>query len=203
MALPDKQIIEALAVTAELTGTQLTPAAARVMAQDLAPYPKNQILGALLKCRRELTGRLTIAAIMQRLADGRPSPEEAWAGLPLNEDVSVSWTVEMQQAWGVAMPLLENRDKVGARLAFVDCYKRLVSEARERGEPVKWQISLGHDPNARQAALDEAVRLGRLSAPVLAASLGYEPEPQTALPPPDVQKLIGQLKAISAEGEKS
>ena len=55
-------LIDALAVTAELTGTDLTKAAVKVMARDLRVYPLGQVLGALTRCRRELKGRLTIAS---------------------------------------------------------------------------------------------------------------------------------------------
>ena len=78
----DNELAEALAVTAELTGTELSVAAAKVMATDLAAYPRQQVLGALARCRRELKTRLTMAAVIERLDDGRPGAEEAWAMIP-------------------------------------------------------------------------------------------------------------------------
>ena len=82
------ELLQALAVTAELTGTELSEPAARVMANDLAAYPVQQVLGALTRCRRELKGRLTVAAILERLDDGRPGPNEAWAMIPQDEAVN-------------------------------------------------------------------------------------------------------------------
>lgn len=82
--------------------------------------------------------------------------------LPQDEAATAVLTEEMAQAWGVSR---HAGDRVSARLAFLSAYRRLVSEARDAGIPAKWFPSLGSDPHARAAALDEAARLGRISAP--------------------------------------
>ena len=156
------QLLEAIAVTAELTQTQLTEAAARVMFADLALYPEQQVLGALTRCRRELKGRLTIADVVTRLDDGRPGPEEAWAMMPRSEAETIVWTEEMAEAMGVAQPLLDEGDAIAARMAFKESYARLVALARDAKQPVKWTASLGHDPLGREQALQRAVEQGRL-----------------------------------------
>lgn len=160
---PSIAMLEALAVTAELTNTQLSTAAARVMASDLLPYPEDQVLGALARCRKELRGKLTVADIIQRLDDGRPGPEEAWSMLPIDEDSTAVWTEEMSGAWGVALPLLEERDRIAARMAFLESYRTRVQRARDAGVPVKWTVSLGHAPHARQVALATAIAAGRIT----------------------------------------
>jgi hypothetical protein len=179
MAPKDDRIVllEALAVTAELTGTELSEAAARVMASDLAAYPVPQVLVALTRCRRELKGKLTIAAIIERMDDGRPGPDEAWAMIPMNEDDSCVWTTEMQEAWGIAYPLLQSGDKIGARMAFREAYARLVSNARAEQVAPRWQPSLGHDPSGREPVLEEAVRVGRLPRSVVDRLLTYHKPP--------------------------
>ena len=96
-----ENLLKAIAVTAELTDTDLSEAAARVMAEDLAMYPEKQVLGALIKCRRELKGRLRISDVIERLDDGRPGPEEAWAIIPRSESDSVVWNRDMAEALGV------------------------------------------------------------------------------------------------------
>lgn len=154
------EVLKALAVTAELTGTQLSEAAARVFASDLAAYPPDQVLGALNKCRREIRHRLTVADVVARLDDGRPTPDEAWAMIPHDEAQSAVITQEMASAWGIAR---EADDRVSARMAFLSAYRRLVQEARDSGAPAHWFPSLGTDPHGRNAALEEAVRLGRLT----------------------------------------
>src|SRR5689334_18833429 len=76
-----KALLEAIAVTCELTSTSLSEPAIRVMVNSLSEYPEPQVLGALRKCCKELKSKLTIADILTRIDDGRPGVEEAWAML--------------------------------------------------------------------------------------------------------------------------
>lgn len=168
-----KAVIQALAVTAELTGAQLSEAAARVMVMDLAPYPEEQVLRALSRCRKELRTRLTVADVVSRLDDGRPGPEEAWSMVPLDERQTIVWTEEMTAAWSVALPLLKEGDRIAARMAFLETYRTHVQRARDAGIQVKWTVSLGHDTKGRAAALEDAVRRGRIRHET-ATQLGYE-----------------------------
>jgi hypothetical protein len=206
-------LLEALAVTAELTGTEVTEAAARVMSTDLAAYPLPQVLAALTRCRRELKGRLTIAAVIERLDDGRPGPEEAWSMIPMDETGSVVWTEEMSEAYGVGHRLIGHGDHVGARMAFKEAYNALVAKARAEQRPVRWMPSLGHDPAQRAAALAEAVRKGRLSESH-AANLLPGPDRDTAARallklegprseiPEHVQEQFARLKLKLVNGGK-
>jgi hypothetical protein len=74
----------------------------------------------------------------------------------------VVWTDEIAEAWSVAAPLLNAGDKFGARQAFIEAYGRITGEARAlRRRPVV-QVSLGHDPEARTRAVQEAITSGRL-----------------------------------------
>ncbi len=204
-------LLEALAVTAELTQTDLSEPAARVMAADLAAYPSRQVLAALTRCRRELKGRLTIAAVIERLDDGRPGAEEAWAAIPRSEDASVVWTEEMAQAYGVAAPLVNQGDAIAARMAFKETYIALVSKARSDRTTVRWTPSLGHDPAQRAAALQEAARKGRITQEHVSAMLPgpdrHEAERAVAMlsgPRPnmseDVREQIAKLKLKLVSG---
>lgn len=190
-----KDLLKAIAVTAELTGTQLTAAAARVLADDLSLYPEDQVMGALSRCRKELKGRLVVAEIIARLADGRPGPEEAWSMIPRDEAATVVWTDEMRTAWGVALPLLNEGDGVAARMAFLEQYRAAVLQARDAGKLVRWEPSLGHDPHSRQSALLDAAEKGRLTAEHVASLL-----PNLEEAPPRLQALIESrsVKAIEA-----
>lgn len=183
---PTKEVLQALAVTAEITGTQLSEAAARVFAMDLARYPVDQVMGALTRCRREVKGRLTVADVIGRLDDGRPTPDEAWAMIPHDESQTAVLTEEMAQAWGISR---EADDRVSARMAFLSAYRRLVQEARDDGEAVRWFPSLGTDPHGREHAIQEAVRLGRLS----------NSHAQKLLPPPQnahASVVLPELKRL-------
>lgn len=162
--MADIELIQALAATAELCGTNLSEAAAKLMISDLSEYDEGAVLQALSKCRRELKGRLTLAEIVSRIDDGRPGAEEAWAVLPFDEATSVVWTNEMSEAFWVARPLIDAGEKIAARMAFKEAYLRLVAEAREHRVPVKWTVSLGHDKAGRQPILAASVEKGRITA---------------------------------------
>lgn len=161
---PSENLLKAIAVTSELTGTDLSKSAASVMAQDLAQYPEHQVMGALTKCRRELRGRMSVADVIARLDDGRPGPEEAWAMVyqALNDErVTMVVTPEMMLAFAAAWPLRD--DPIAARMAFKEYYEKAIAQSRDRGVAVKWQASLGHDAVGREAPLLDAVEKGRLS----------------------------------------
>ena len=183
--MPSSQLLEAVAVTAELCGRVFTPAAAKVFIGDLEAYPERQVLGALRRCRREVRGVLSVQDVVTRLDDGRLGAEEAWAMLPKTEADSVVWTAEMAEALRTAQPLLDDGDRVGARMAFKQAYDRLVAAARDAGRPADWQVSLGHDPQGRQEALRVAVECGRLP-------LAYAQTvcPSLPAPTPEVQALL-------------
>lgn len=170
---PSKDLVRALAVTCELTNTDLSESAAHVMAHDLAEYPLEQVLAALVRCRRELKGRLTIADVLQRLEDGRPGPEQAWAMVPRQESQSCFWTEEMRDAFFMARPLLIDGDTVQARMAFVESYKALLQRARDARKPVAWTFSPGTDPHGRAAAVREARDKGLISEEAAVKLLPY------------------------------
>jgi hypothetical protein len=192
--MASKALLQAIAVCAELTRTQLSEAAVRVLVDDLSRYPEAQVLHALSRCRRELRSGLTLADILARLDDGRPGPEEAWAMIPRDEATSVVWTEEMSQAWGVAQPLLAEGDQVAARMAFLEHYRGIVQAARDRGQPPRWTPSLGHDPAGREEVLVRAVELGRLSAAHVAGLL-----PHRDAPHPRLQALLASSKLLTSE----
>lgn len=192
------KIIKAIAVTAELTGTELSEAAIRVMASDLAAYPEQAALRALDRCRKELKGRMTLAAVLERVEglDGRPGPEEAWsiALSSADEAETVVWTEEISQALAVAEPLLAVRDKVAARMAFSEKYQSIVRDSREQGIPCRWSASIGHDPELRERAISAAVTAGRISSTQATALLpAYASPALAALVERDDVKLLASI----------
>jgi hypothetical protein len=195
-------VLKALAVTAELTGTELSEAAARVLAADLDGYDPQQLLGALKRVRMD-GARLTVGNIVARLDDGRPGVEEAWAMMPHSEDGSVVMTQEMAYAFGVCAPLIADGDMVAARMAFKESYTAAVARSREAKSPPRWFPSLGADRHGREAALIEAVRKHRLSVDhavsllpperhaVLLEAAGLPAPPSNPKQVQHVQKLLG------------
>lgn len=162
----------AICATAETLGQTISSDAADLMAEDLSDYPASVVAKALQACRRELTGKLTLAAILQRVdaEDGRPGEDEAWA-LALaasDESDSVVMTQEIHVALSAARAVLEAGDKIGARMAFKSAYARAVHKARSEAIPVKWSLSMGSDPQRRLTAVEEAAKQGRLPAPQVA-----------------------------------
>ena len=168
-------IIQALTVCAELTGTQLSEAAFDVMVDDLMAYEAQSVLAALNRCRRELTGRLTLAAILHRLDTGLPSADEAFGMLVegwRNEALTVVVpAIAMRAAGNGAQELYFCGDKTGARMAFRGAYERLAADVQGKAA---WFVSAGNDRDQRSAAVMAAVKAGRLEQQQAAAYLPSE-----------------------------
>ncbi|WP_447904934.1 hypothetical protein [Pseudomonas aeruginosa] len=169
MLTPEQQdeLLLSLFATSEAMGQQLTPAAAQLMVQDLCAYDEEALTGALQAVRRE-GGRFTVAAVLRHVesADGRPSANEAWAIAlqSYDEAETALLTPEVQQAAAAAAPIFNAGDEVGARMAFIAAYDRLVGAAHQMAQPVAWILSLGHNAERRGLAIESAQRLGRLPA---------------------------------------
>lgn len=202
------ELHEALMATAELCGTNLSEPAAQMMVDDLGKFPAEQLLLALRRCRLELKGRLTIAEIVNRINDGRPGPDEAWAMIPRDEWVTVVWTRETSNAWAVAQASYDNGDKVGSARAFREKYIELVAEARHNGEAPAWIVSIGWDRHGRIGPVEEAVDFGRITSDYAFAVLpGEWPERHPeALPPGPAGprfRLDGSQIGLTITGEET
>lgn len=78
-----------------------------------------------------------------------------------DEAETVVWTDQIAEAAGIAQPILDAGDEVGARMAFRDAYERIL---REHGDkPPRWFASLGTDPGRRTVAIERGVRAGLLT----------------------------------------
>jgi len=192
-------LLEAIQGTAEIYGRQLTAIGAEMLLQDLRKYPEAAVVKALAKCRSELRTFPSLSEIIDRLEDGHPGVEEAWAMIPKDELGSVIWTDEMAQAFGAARELLES-DEVGARMTFREVYKRLLAESRShQGRRPRWTPSLGHDKAMHQAAFAAAVEKGRMTH-----AEARQIAPHVYLPPPGackggVESVGGVARRLIAE----
>lgn len=170
MTLEEKEhILRTLVATAEVMGGEMKPTTALVMAQDLDEYPFHEVMTALNRVRKEATGKLTLKAIIDMLSPGRDwlSANEAWSlALPAaDERNTVVWTREARDAFNIALPLLEEGDKIGARMAFIAAYERSVSIAKAAGGAPNVEVSEGWDKQLRAVAVDQAVNRGLLPPP--------------------------------------
>lgn len=162
----DEKIMQAIAVTAELTGTQLSGDAMYVMGEDLLAYPLDKVLIALERCRRELKGRLTLAAILERVDDGWQSAEEAFNTLVAgweNEHLSILTTHTAMHAAESASALFNAGDKYRAGLAFKTAYERIVSEKKAKGIQPDWYVSAGLDKEQLAQLVTEAAATGKIT----------------------------------------
>ena len=100
------------------------------------------------------------------------SAEEAWAICLRSADewATVISSDVIMEARAAVLPLLEGRDPVGARLAFVAAYKRVLAA---RNGHQQWFVSMGFDGARRDAVVQEAVTMGLMSQ-TQAARLGHD-----------------------------
>lgn len=204
-----KQLAQAIAVTAELTGTQLSEAALKAMINGLEEHPLDRVVAALKRCQYELgAGRFCFPEILKRMPGAHLSADEAWALYPKDEYTTAVVTREMHGAMDAARPLLEEGDKIAARMTFKQAYERLVSEACGR-LPV-WEITLGFDKQGRYDAVLKAVEHGRITvdqaiaalpdrAPDLRYALKLPGHDGKALPPPQPALGITELTRMAKE----
>lgn len=186
-------LIKAIAVLAELTNKNLSIDAARVLAKQLGRYPHRQVIAALNRCMTELKFFPTVSEVIDRLEDGHPGVEEAWAMIPKSEDGSVVWTDQMAEAFGVARQLLVD-DEIGARMAFKECYLKLLAKARLEGKPPKWTPSFGYEKSGREAAVRETLDKHRIDyGHALQMLPDIESQQSTGRPAIEVTKLLQQM----------
>ncbi len=154
---------------------------------------------------------------------GHPGPEEAWGMLihfANDERETGLYTEPMRQAWEACDPILKLGDEVGARMCFLETYRKAVKRAQETRNPPKWSLSMGSDIERRKSALADAVAAKRISAdyaqsllPAPVASLehlagllehdGPKPEPEAGQPTfrQQLRDLVAQLRRGQADDE--
>ena len=189
MMTPQEQekLVLALMTTAEVMGNEIKPNVALVIVDDLSAYALDDVLQALTRVRRECSGKLTLKMILDILASlgGWLSANEAWAvALPaIDEDATVVWTPEIAKAFEVARPILEVGDKIGARMAFIPAYDRLIDHAKRESRTPSYEVSAGWDANMREVAMRQSVTAGLLPMPN---------DDTKALPAPDKPKMYDE-----------
>ena len=87
----------------------------------------------------------------------RIEANEAWTLIPESESDSACWTAEIAEAYFICLPLIEDGDKVSAKMAFREAYNRLADNATKKRIAVQWSVSLGHDKRKRNDAVRRAL----------------------------------------------
>lgn len=161
-----------LSATAAYYDRKLTPETLAIYWQGLADLPLETVRAAVnAHVQDPGAGQFMpkIADIRRQIEvhrdDGHPGAEEAWsiALQARHESASVVWTEQISRAFfQAALPLLDEGDKIAARRAFLERYERELDDARKAGVSAKWTASLGSDPDQREQAMEQAVRLGRI-----------------------------------------
>lgn len=133
------------------------------------------------------------ADLIGHIPSGHPEPQEAWSmvskGLA-DERVTLVMTDEMRSAFFLAIDLAE--DRIAARMAFLERYKREIANARTEGTRPKWTASLGFDKEGQEAPIAEAVRLGRIPLDYGVTLLPHKAD-TLALVAPDKSHIAGLL----------
>lgn len=183
----------------------------------LEPYSFQNVSAAMAIHSRQSRFKPKPADLIEIInaQDGRPSADEAWpmALLARSEASTVVWTEETEKAWHQCYPAFEVGDEFGARMAFRFHYQRLIDHSRMQGQPVKWSVSLGHDPEHRATALEVAKHKGLLTherieklnpagliegdGQHIAALVGYDGK-KDAPPSPDIQANLKKLREVLA-----
>lgn len=159
------ELIEAVAVLAVTTGWNLNAPATEAIVSQLAQYDHDAVLVAIRRCMAEHRGQMTLSAIIDRIEDGHPGPESAWALVAnIGEGETVVWTDQIARAYGVALPLLREGEQVAARMAFLEAYRMELGKARSTASRPVWFASLGYDAAGRSGPIKRAVEDGKLTA---------------------------------------
>jgi len=150
--------------------------------EALKAFPDGAVMAAAIQHLKSSHFKPQLADIAKLCAaqlDGQwLGVDEAWALMPKSEHESAMLTNEIAQAIAAATPLIESGDRVAARMAFKDCYGRLVERAKLEGRQPRYFPSYGTDRHGVVSMLAKAVQTGQVS---LDAALEWKPECATEI----------------------
>lgn len=187
MRIEDKaEFTKLLAASMLIYDRQITTAIVDLFFSAMGQYPIEVVRDALNRHLQDPEGGrfapkpadLIRQIVSAKNSDGRPGRDEAWAiaQKAADESETLMVTDEILGALEVARPLIEMRDKVAARMAFVEAYDRLVGESRSCNRPFAWRLSLGEDKSRRANAIQLAQVSGKIGSEEAARLLEYHSE---------------------------
>lgn len=163
---------EHLTATLECYDKAVSATSLQIWFDDLIDYPIEAVIAGL-KLHRKNPDRGQFAPkqsdvireVQNLLRRKWLTADEAWAKalMASDENVTIVWTEEAQYAYGMASPILQDGDAVGARMAFKAAYERAVSSSIAKMQVPAPFVSLGHDQAGRISAVEEAVSAGLLT----------------------------------------
>jgi hypothetical protein len=212
----------------EIYDKAVSPALLEVWFTALAPYSLADVQAAIAahvadpEAGRFAPKPADIIGHLPAPSDDHPGAEEAWGMLirfVSDERETGLLTEPMREAWAACGPILELGDEVGARMCFLETYKKALKIARSAGQRANWSITLGTDVERRKTALQAAVAARRISLdyarsllPAPVASLerlagllehdGPKPEPGQPSLSERLQGLAASLRAARADEEQ-
>ena len=144
---------------------------------EFMEYPIASLLAALKQHRRNSPyppKPADIYAFLESQTAGHPAPDEAWGMLMAfvsDEGATGFLTDQMREAWRVCGSLLDMGDNIGARMCFLETYRKALKIAAAQRTPPAWHVTLGADVKRRKPALQDAVARGYISADYAASLL--------------------------------
>jgi hypothetical protein len=158
-------------------GDRIDESSADFLLGLLSKYDTAKVQTALDRCFKELKFFPTFSDIIERIDDGRPGTEEAWALCPKDEQSAAFVTNEIMNAWTVVSSMMRERGgEVAARMAFKESYEREVKMNRAGNKTPNWFLSRASGPGSErtnEAALRLAVEKGRVTE---ALAIGFLPD---------------------------
>jgi len=191
-------VIKALAIAAELTNTNWSEPAIKTVLYKLKDYDSKKVVGAIESAIETIKGRLTLAAIMERLPDplGYRTPEVSWGTVSrlLSSEDNTGFLCDQEfSAMGACIDLYLDGDKIAARMAYLESYKTMLADVKVAKIPAAFRISPGRDPHQREAAIKEALANGLIG----------QDKAALLLPHYSKKELKGEVIAINSEGIKA
>lgn len=132
------------------------------------------------------------------------SPDVAWSKALESEDerLTIIWTDEASESYGIAKPALDAKDKFTAGRAFKDHYAKLIDKAKLEQRMPKYWTSLGDDAEHRLTTVQANSGLLVLDEKQEKSLVGYISEQKQPLPT-DVSERLAKIRAELGFGQET
>lgn len=175
------ETVKMIVLTSEICGgARWSDEVGEYVKAHIEHYGDAAVKHALKRCQLEVKGLLSLADIIARIPDGRPTVAVAYAQVSGSEADTFITTDEVLAAWGIARQT--DGDKFAQRAAFDAAYKEICASNRISGVFPKQIVSIGHDKARAKAAIEAGVKQGLLE-PTDPVAREYFPDAKPALPP--------------------